>query len=74
MSILFLWRRNRSLLRVTFGTKRLNPFFRLHEANVVLNKYIMGLWSDNLIDAFFVSFIVTVFVPDIDGIQNKICS
>ena len=41
---------------------------------MVLNKYIMGLWSDNLIDAFFVSFIVTVFVPDIDGIQNKICS
>jgi len=28
--------------------------------------------SDNFIAAFFVSFIVTVFVPDIDGIQNKV--
>ena len=39
---------------------------------MVLNKYIMGLWSDNLIDAFFVSFTVTVFVPEIDGIHNKV--
>jgi len=39
---------------------------------VVLNKYIMGVWSDNLIDAFFVSFIVTVFVPDIDRIRNEV--
>jgi len=27
------------LLRVTCGTKRLNPFFRFHEASEVLNKY-----------------------------------
>jgi len=25
------------------GTKRLNPFFRLHEAGEVLNKYVMGV-------------------------------
>ena len=29
------------------------------------------MWSDNFSAAFFVSFIVTVFVPDIEGIQNK---
>jgi len=33
----------------------------------VLNKYAIGVWSDNLTAAFFVGFIVTVFVPDIDG-------
>jgi len=27
------------------GTKRLNPFFRLHEASEVLNKYIMAVWQ-----------------------------
>jgi len=27
------------------GTKRLNPFFRLHEASEVLNKYVMGVWQ-----------------------------
>jgi len=32
----------------------------------------MWLWSDNFTAAFFVGFIVTVFVPDIDGIQNKV--
>jgi len=25
------------------GIKRLNPFFRLHEASEVLNKYVMGV-------------------------------
>jgi len=28
------------------------------------NKYVMGVWSNNFTAAFFVSFIVTVFVPD----------
>jgi len=32
----------------------------------------MAVWSDNFADAFFISFIVTVFVPDIEGIQNKV--
>jgi len=32
----------------------------------------MGVWSDNFIVAFFVSFIVTVFVADIEEIQNKV--
>jgi len=27
------------------GTKRLNPFFRLHEVTDVLNKYVMGVWQ-----------------------------
>jgi len=90
------------------GTKRLNPFFRLHEASEVLSfipglsifmgeirgmdallrasswhvktvklhralsKYIMGVWSDGFTAALYVSFIVTVFVSDIDGIQKKV--
>jgi len=32
----------------------------------------MGVWSDNFTDAFFVSFIETIFVPDIEGIQKKV--
>jgi len=36
-----------------------------------LNKYAMGVSSDNLTAAFSVSFIVTPFVPDIERIQNK---
>ena len=39
---------------------------------MVLNKYTMGVWSDNFADASFVSFTVTVFVPDIDEIQNEV--
>ena len=31
----------------------------------------MGVWSDKCTAAFFVSFIVTVFVPDIEGIENN---
>jgi len=31
----------------------------------------MGVWSDNFTAAFFISFIVAVFVPDIEGIQNE---
>jgi len=89
------------------GAKRLNLFFRLHEAREVLNKYMMWVWSDNFTSAFFtvcrkksflskesdtkilqsvyfaydvgissysnsfVCSIVTVFVPDIEGIQNR---
>jgi len=33
-----------------------------------VNKYVMGVLSDN----FTASFIMTVFVPDIEGIQNKV--
>jgi len=74
MSILFLWRWELLLLRIMCGTKRLNPLFRLglHEAIELLNKYVMGVWSDSFTAAFFVSFIVTVFVPDIEGIQKKV--
>jgi len=49
------------------GTKRLNPFFRLHEASEVLNEYVMWVWSDSFKAAFFFGFIVTDFVPGIDG-------
>jgi len=31
-------------------------------------QYVMRVWSDNFTDGFFVSFIVTAFVPDIEGI------
>jgi len=54
------------------GTKRLNPFFRLHEASEVLNNYVTGVWSNNFTATFFVSSIVTGFVSDIEGIQNKV--
>ena len=60
------------LLRIICGTKRLNPFFRLHEGSEVLNKCILGVWSDNFTAAFFISSIVTVCVPDIEGIENKV--
>ena len=44
-------------IRVMCGTKRLNPFFTLHEASEVLNKYVMGVWSYNFTTAFWlVSF------------------
>jgi len=32
----------------------------------------MGVLSDNFTAGFFVSFIMTVFVPDIEGIQKKV--
>ena len=54
------------------GQKRLNPFFRLHEASEVLNKYVMWMWSDNFTAAFFVSFIVAVFFLAIEEIQNEV--
>jgi len=37
-----------------------------------LNKYVMGVLSDNFSAGFFVSFIMTVFVSDIEGIENKV--
>ena len=64
MTILFSGFENWLLLHIMRGTERLNPFFRLHEASEVLNKYVMGVWSDNFTAAIFVSFLVTVFVPD----------
>ena len=54
------------------GTKCLNPFFKLHEASEVLNKYVMWMRWDNFTAAFFVSFIATVFVPDIEEVHNKV--
>jgi len=35
-----------------------------------LNKYVMGMLSDNFIAGFFVNFIM--IVSDIEGIQNKV--
>jgi len=49
------------LLHIMCGTKRLNPFFRLHETSEVLHKYIIRVWSSNSTAGFFVSFIVTGF-------------
>jgi len=37
-----------------------------------LNKYVMGVLPDNFTAGFFVSFIMTGFVPDIEGFQNKL--
>ena len=78
MSILFLWRWELVIVMACMfmaymcGTKCLNPFFRLHEASEGLNKHAMGVWSDNFTAAFFVSLIVTVFVPDIEEIEKKV--
>jgi len=62
------------LVIVTYNVqkKRLNPFFRLQEASEVLKKFVLGVWSDNFTAAFIVNFIVTVFVRDIEAIQNKV--
>jgi len=54
------------------GTKRLNPFFRLHEASEVLDKYVMKVWSNNSPLPFFRSFIVTGFDSDIEGTQYEV--
>jgi len=35
------------------------------------NKYVMGVLSGNFTAGFFESFILTVSVPDIEGIHNK---
>jgi len=40
MSILFFVTLIWLLLRIICGTKRLNPFFLLHDANEALNKYV----------------------------------
>jgi len=58
--------------RIMCETKRLNPFFRLHEASELLNEYIMGLWSDDFTAAFFVHFIMTVLVPDMISREFRI--
>jgi len=42
--------------------------------SVTVSKYVVGVWSENFIAAFFVSFIVAVFVRDIEEIQNKVIS
>ena len=60
------------LLRIMCGTKRLNPFFRLHEASEVLDKYVMEVWSNNSPLLFFGSFIVTGFDSDIEGTHYKV--
>ena len=36
-----------------------------------LNKYSIGVRSNNFTAAFFVSFIVTVFVPDVEEFRIK---
>jgi len=55
-----------------YGAIRLNTFLRVQEASEVFNRYIIGVWSDNFTAAFFVSVIVTVFVPHIEETQNKV--
>jgi len=35
-----------------------------------MQKYVMRVWSGNFTADFSVSFIVTVFDPDVAGIQN----
>jgi len=72
-SILCLW--SWELVIVTYKVWNKTPesiFSDLHETSDLLSKYVMGVWSDNFTAPFFVSFIMTVFVPDIEGIQNKI--
>jgi len=42
----FLMRWELVTITLMCGTKRLNPFFRLQQAIEVLNKYVMGMWSN----------------------------
>jgi len=49
---------------------RLSDYTRTVRHSIKINKY--WEWSDNFTAAFFVSFIATAFVPDIEGIQNKV--
>ena len=72
MSILLLWHWELVIVTYNVQKKRLNPFFRLQEASEVLKKFVLGVWSDNFTAAFIVNFIVTVFVRDIEAIQNKV--
>jgi len=37
-------------------------------ANSAIAQGTQYVWSDNFTDGFFVSFIMTAFVPDIEGI------
>ena len=62
------------MFRIINGPKRLNPFFKINETSEVFNKYVMGVWSGNFTAAFFVSFIMTVFAPDIVGIESKVAN
>jgi len=48
----FLFIRIGKLTCIMCGKKHLNPFFRLHEASMVLNKYAKGMWSDNFTAGF----------------------
>ena len=64
---LFMALRTGCFYVIVCGTKRLNPFYRLHEASEVLN-----INGSVITAAFFVNFIVTVFVPNIKGTHNKI--
>jgi len=50
-----------ALVRASYSCRHLQTV-QLHKE---LNK-------DNFTTGFFVSFIMTVFVPDVEGIQNKV--
>jgi len=58
------------------GTKRLNPFFRLHKASEVLDKYVMGVWSDNftatfsLVSLWLFLFLTVPYQPNSAPPQN----
>jgi len=69
MSILFSW--PWELVVVTY-----NGWNRTPESNFQITRghwgTVMGEWSVSFTAAFFVSFTVTIFVPDIEGIQKKV--
>jgi len=72
MSILLSWHCKLVIVTYKSGRNGLIPFLRLHEASEVLNKYVMAVWSDNFTASFFINSNVTVFVADIEGIQDKV--
>ena len=50
--------------------KTLESIFQITRGKVP-TKYVMGVRSNNFTAAFFVSFIVTVFVPDVEEFRIK---
>jgi len=57
---------------VLYSESALNWHLQTVQLHRELNKYVIGVLSGNFTAGFFVSFIMTVFVPDIEGIQNKV--
>jgi len=70
MSVFFLWRWELVIFTYVLN-KTPESIFQITRGQWCTQKNVIWVRSDNSTAAFFVGFIVTVFVPDIEGIQNK---